>query len=297
MEPRRERKGTEKKKDDILKAVMMKLFLKKGYEATSMDDVCAVTKLTKPAIYHYFGSKSGLLYAVHMRAIEKIFIPYLDKASSVEDPEARLRMMIKEFTVIICQRPELRFLVHQSMDIRVKFYREIKKAWKRQYLLLRDTIAELKSKGKIREHHKPSWTALLLLGMITWMTYWFDYKRKDQIDEIADLVADLAFNGFSADAAFGYGTTIVPDEQAYSADHTVVREEEPAERVEHERSCVRAPSTRPVVGRRPLSLRRNRPKKGRLSSRMVTIRIDREDALALLRARRERGEPPPHILG
>jgi electron transfer flavoprotein beta subunit len=34
---------------------------------------------------------------------------------------------------------------------------------------------------------KPSWVALFLIGMITWMTFWFDFSRKAQIDEIAEI--------------------------------------------------------------------------------------------------------------
>ena len=30
--------------------------------------------------------------------------------------------------------------------------------------------------------------------MISWITYWFDHKRKDSTDEVAALVLDMAFH-------------------------------------------------------------------------------------------------------
>jgi hypothetical protein len=37
--------------------------------------------------------------------------------------------------------------------------------------------------------------ALFVLGMLTWTTYWFDYSRKDDIDQIADQAVELVLNG------------------------------------------------------------------------------------------------------
>ena len=31
--------------------------------------------------------------------------------------------------------------------------------------------------------------------MMTWVTYWFDYNRKDDINQIADQAVELVLNG------------------------------------------------------------------------------------------------------
>ena len=63
---------------------------------------------------------------------------------------------------------------------------------KRHYLLLRNTIADLQKAGRVAANLKPSWAALSLIGMITWMTFWFDFSRKGKIDEIAESAVTLA---------------------------------------------------------------------------------------------------------
>ena len=46
--------------DDILKSALA-LFAQKGYDAVSPNDVCALAGIKKPTLYHFFGSKEGLL--------------------------------------------------------------------------------------------------------------------------------------------------------------------------------------------------------------------------------------------
>ncbi|MBP1734998.1 MAG: Tetracyclin repressor-like, C-terminal domain, partial [Deltaproteobacteria bacterium] len=58
-----------------------------------------------------------------------------------------------------------------------------------------DTITVLQSEGKMLSEVRPSWAALFVLGMITWTTYWFDYTRKDEVDQIADEALQLIFSG------------------------------------------------------------------------------------------------------
>ena len=47
------RPDPEKKRTDIMHKAT-KLFLEKGFDATSTNDICFAAKLTKPSLYHYF---------------------------------------------------------------------------------------------------------------------------------------------------------------------------------------------------------------------------------------------------
>jgi len=40
------------------------LFSERGYEAVGVSEICEVCAVTKPTLYHYFGSKRGLLDAI-----------------------------------------------------------------------------------------------------------------------------------------------------------------------------------------------------------------------------------------
>ena len=49
---------------DRLAAEALKLFAQNGYEAVGVAQIAAAAQVTKPTLYHYFGSKAGLLAAV-----------------------------------------------------------------------------------------------------------------------------------------------------------------------------------------------------------------------------------------
>jgi len=189
-------RASQRKKEKIIQTTMQLLLKKGSSSSTSTTDICAGAHLTRPTLYHYFGSKRNLLLSVHMDSIESVLRPYLENAVTIDDPLERLTYMIRTYTKdIVCLHPELRVLIHDTLTTKDKYFREVREVWKRHYLLLRDTITALQSEGKILSEIRPSWAALLVLGMITWTTYWFDYTRKDEVDHIADAALRLILNG------------------------------------------------------------------------------------------------------
>ena len=194
MRGKRTRKDSGKKKQEILRTVLQ-LFLKKGYNATSTNDICSAAKLAKPTLYYYFGSKRNLLFSLHQDHLNRDLKPYLEEARAIEDLEQRLYFMIRTYTKMICAHPELRFLIHETLGFKDKYFLQVKKEWKNHYILLRETIAGLQAAGKVDPALKPSWAALFLIGMTTWITFWFDFKRKGQIDKIAESAANFCRPG------------------------------------------------------------------------------------------------------
>jgi AcrR family transcriptional regulator len=67
-------------KEDLLEAALT-LFSTLGIEATSTQAVCDAAGVTKPTLYHYFGSKSGLIDAV----LERHFQPFIETLSLAVD--------------------------------------------------------------------------------------------------------------------------------------------------------------------------------------------------------------------
>ena len=54
----------EKQKNQKIAKVAAGLFGIKGYLETSMDDIAAAAKVTKGGVYHYFRSKTEILYFI-----------------------------------------------------------------------------------------------------------------------------------------------------------------------------------------------------------------------------------------
>lgn len=48
----------------IILETALKLFAERGYEAVGVAEICEASGISKPTLYHYFGSKRGLLDAI-----------------------------------------------------------------------------------------------------------------------------------------------------------------------------------------------------------------------------------------
>jgi AcrR family transcriptional regulator len=191
---KRER-ASEKNRARIISSTIQLLVKKGGSASVSTTDICTAARLTRPTLYHYFGSKRNLLLSVHKKTMERDLKPYMGEALSIDNPLQRLDYMVRTYTKGICLHPELRILIHDTLARKDRYFREVREEWKQHYVVLRDTITRLKSEGVIDSGVKPSWGALFVLGMLTWVTYWFDFGRKDSIDQIAESAVQFVRNG------------------------------------------------------------------------------------------------------
>ncbi len=197
------KRTSQPKKGEIIERTQSLLLRKGGSKSVSTSDVCAAANLARSSLYHYFGSKTNLMLAVHFSFIEKTIKPYLTEAAGIDDPFERLKFMVRSFTSDkICRHPELRLLIHDELVMKDKHFREVKAEYKKHYLLLRDTIAELQLRGRISRDVKASWAALFVLGMLSWITYWFNYQRKDQIGAMSDAALRMVLYGLNPDRHF-----------------------------------------------------------------------------------------------
>jgi AcrR family transcriptional regulator len=69
-------KGLEARERILAEALA--LFAAKGYESVAVQDVCQAAGLTKPTLYHYFGSKLGLLEAI----LEEVYLDLLGRVEA-----------------------------------------------------------------------------------------------------------------------------------------------------------------------------------------------------------------------
>ena len=74
--PRREREK-QTRKSDIVEAAE-KLFLKNGFDGTSMDDIARESQFAKATIYQYFVNKEDLFFTVALKLVKQ-FDLYLKK--------------------------------------------------------------------------------------------------------------------------------------------------------------------------------------------------------------------------
>ena len=133
-----------------------KLFLEKGYQATSMDEIAAAARISKQTIYTHFASKEELfsdLVLANADRVDEFAAELLRTFHSAEDLEAGLRQVARMYAGFVV-RPEvlqLRRLVlgeaGRFPELARTYYERVPE---RVYGMLAELFAELGGEGRLR---------------------------------------------------------------------------------------------------------------------------------------------------
>ena len=127
----------------------LKVFAKKGYRETTMDDIAKELGVTKGALYHYYRLKVDILkeiYDVSHGAVRNFFHKSLKDSDPIEGIQGLFDLAtgsFKEFVPV-----QLEILSYATQDEEVK--RVIMEDYKEDLVIVESYLQTLVKKGKIR---------------------------------------------------------------------------------------------------------------------------------------------------
>lgn len=170
------------------------LFVKNGYDATSMSMIAETAGLSKANLYYYCSSKENLLYKIHLDFLQKHFDPILAEAEKLCDPKERLEFVLRKFTLMCTSSQASQALVHDMRSLDKAHQEEITAMWRKGYELVRGAIEELQKSGGARKFRR-SFLTFLGVGMAFWTIYWWDYSRQGNDEELAETLVQTFLYG------------------------------------------------------------------------------------------------------
>jgi TetR/AcrR family transcriptional regulator len=100
-----------KSTDRILKK-SLELFSSKGYDATSVREICEAAGITKPTLYHFYGSKEGVYRAIVEGALERFRADMVRALGTQGALRVRLVRMARAYVDAGVREPDLaRFIM------------------------------------------------------------------------------------------------------------------------------------------------------------------------------------------
>src|SRR5512136_798093 len=88
-------------------ACALKLFAARGYDAVGVQEIAEAAGIQKPTLYHYFGSKSGLLGTLLLES----FSPFLAELQEIPyikgDLTNTLKAVVNAYFIFAGRNPEL----------------------------------------------------------------------------------------------------------------------------------------------------------------------------------------------
>src|SRR5271154_771743 len=194
--PRGRAQGYDDQREQIL-ARAARLFAKRGYTATSMNEVADACGVSKPSLYHYFRDKHQLLAEIAEAHIARLESLVADVAAEPHAPEARVRRLIAAFLAVYAgAQAEHRVLTEDVRFLQAADRRRILDGERKVVVAFADAIAEARPELRGAALDKP--LTMLLFGMMNWMFTWLKPRGALTHAEMAPVVADLFFGGLGA---------------------------------------------------------------------------------------------------
>jgi TetR/AcrR family transcriptional regulator, cholesterol catabolism regulator len=181
-----------------------RLFQQRGYDATSMNDVAAALKLSKGGLYHHFQSKDEILFEIMNHAMEITQERVLDPVRRIQNPEERLRALIRLHIEVVLspQDREITVMLHENHPLPPALRKRINSRKKDYIHFVESLITEVQTNAQRSRRAKfavsPRAAAFALLGMINWIYQWYKPEGDLQANNLVPQFTELVFGGILA---------------------------------------------------------------------------------------------------
>jgi AcrR family transcriptional regulator len=169
------------------------LFAERGLDGTSIEEIAAQARVSKPVVYEHFGSKEGLYAVVVDREMDR-FLTMANRLLEGEDTREKFEAAAIGLLRYIEENSDgFRILVRDSPPAGSgsgTFGSMIADIAGQVEYTLRDVLA---ARG-YDPRHAPMY-AQMLVGMVTFIGQWWLDARKPKVEEVAAHLVNLAWNG------------------------------------------------------------------------------------------------------
>lgn len=180
----------------IIKAAAQ-AFGRKGFHATTLEEIAAALKVTKASLYYYFSTKEELLYEVHLISMQDVLASAERIRATGGSPVEQLQAIITEHLRVLAADYEGAFLLQQEYVLPENYRAEIVKL-RDQYEQMVVRIVEEGVRQRLFRVQDTRIAVRMMLGSINWFLRWYRGAGRLTVGEIADAYVDFIFYGLLA---------------------------------------------------------------------------------------------------
>ena len=174
------------------------VFARRGYHATGIAELCVANELGKGALYHYIGSKEGLLAAIHDRVMDEVMAGADRVAEADGSPTEQLTMLGEELLDVIHRHPHhVWVFLHEFPALtgeRADQFRRRRRAYERRI----ETVIEAGVASGDFRGVDSKLTAKAWLGMHNYTYLWLKPGGALSARDVAKPFADIFMRGITA---------------------------------------------------------------------------------------------------
>jgi AcrR family transcriptional regulator len=174
-----------------LRALVTQEFLRRGYDATSMEHLAAATGLSKSALYHHARGKEALLREAVATALEALFAVLREPAARTGPAVDRLEHVLRRSVeVLVAELPSVTLLLRVRGNTETERWAlQRRREFDRRLARL---VQQAVDEGDLRADLDPALVTRLLFGMVNSLVEWY---RPGYGEGVPEAVVALAFDG------------------------------------------------------------------------------------------------------
>lgn len=171
-----------------------RLFSRKGFLETSMDEIAAAAKISKGGMYYYFQSKTEVLYFILSNYMDLVLQDLDQDMRRIKTGNDKLKFIISRHIKLYSNKLfEAKVLLHDAHCLPEKYFKVIAAKERKYFQIMSEVMPDFFSnpipKGQLTA------ITFTLFGMCNWIYSWYDPKGSVTPQELSGLIHDIFLKG------------------------------------------------------------------------------------------------------
>lgn len=186
------------KKQEKISNAAARVFNKKGYPETNMDDIAAAAKMSKGGIYHYFSSKEEILFFILDSYMDIVLKDLESRLQALGDGPSKMKFIIERHIDLYTKHmAQARTLLQDAHCLSPKLHKSITVKEREYYRIVLNVLSEFfEGTGEMRQEELKT-MAFLLFGMCNWTYSWYDPKGPINPEELSRITWTVFLKGIT----------------------------------------------------------------------------------------------------
>jgi AcrR family transcriptional regulator len=190
------RKGLKKK--EKIGSAAAKVFNRKGYLETNIDDIAAAAKMSKGGLYHYFSSKDEILFFILDSYMDIVLKDLQSQLQSLKESTSKLEFIIaRHISLYVKYMSQAKTLLHDAHCLSTKRYKSIKSKEREYYRIVMDVLLEFFGGSGAAQLDELKAMTFLLFGMSNWTYHWYDPKGSINPEKLSRIACTVFMKGIT----------------------------------------------------------------------------------------------------
>ena len=187
---------TEKRQKQILD-VAARVFSKKGFASTQVDEIASLAGLGKGTVYRYFKDKKNLFFSVVDRGIKNLKDLALEAMAKEKEPIDKIKKAIKIYLKFFEKHSDLiRIFIHEQSEFQKRIQKRYYQHYYKHVNKIEKIFKEAQALGLIKKKINSRMAIAILTDMLNSFIYtWQLTGKKYSLSESFTIITEIYFTG------------------------------------------------------------------------------------------------------